>query len=107
MVTVAYVAFGIQCHHCDSPLTNGITCPRCNRYGLSCSICRIAVKGVYRLSLLEFIKGCSLSTLGCSNFCLSCGHGGHTFHMMDWFTDHDVCPTGCGCHCIDQPSNLL
>ena len=38
---------------------------------------------------------------GCSNLCLSCGHGGHTHHLMDWFASHSTCPSGCGCRCLE------
>ena len=41
---------------------------------------------------------------GSSSFCLACGHGGHAFHVDEWFKTHDMCPTGCGCYCLyDNP----
>ena len=41
---------------------------------------------------------------GWSSFCLACGHGGHTVHMMEWFKSYEECPAGCGCLClIDNP----
>ena len=43
-----------------------------------------------------------LSLAGASSFCLACGHGGHSSHMMAWFQGHDVCPTGCGCKCLQE-----
>jgi hypothetical protein len=39
-------------------------------------------------------------SLGLSNFCLSCGHGGHTAHLTQWFKSENECPTGCGCQCL-------
>lgn len=30
-----------------------------------------------------------------------CGHGGHTKHIEEWFSDMDVCPSGCGCKCLE------
>lgn len=39
--------------------------------------------------------------LGASNFCVACGHGGHTYHLMSWFESMDVCPSGCGCRCLE------
>lgn len=39
---------------------------------------------------------------GASNFCLMCGHGGHTLHMLEWFQSHELCPSGCGCHCLES-----
>lgn len=37
---------------------------------------------------------------GASNFCLTCGHGGHASHMLEWFKEQNTCPTGCGCKCL-------
>ncbi len=39
---------------------------------------------------------------GSSNFCLSCGHGGHARHMLEWFTKYGVCPSVCGCRCLES-----
>ena len=38
---------------------------------------------------------------GASNFCVACGHGGHTYHLMTWFESMDMCPSGCGCRCLE------
>ena len=38
---------------------------------------------------------------GASNFCVACGHGGHTYHLMTWFERMEVCPSGCGCRCLE------
>jgi len=46
----------------------------------TCSICE------------EFVKGGSI-------VCPTCGHGGHTLHMQQWFANMDECPSGCGCDC--------
>ena len=45
---------------------------------------------------------CVVCAAGLSNFCLVCGHGGHTGHMMEWFVSQTVCPTGCGCSCMKE-----
>uniref|UniRef100_A0A671KUU5 WD repeat-containing protein 59-like n=1 Tax=Sinocyclocheilus anshuiensis TaxID=1608454 RepID=A0A671KUU5_9TELE len=76
------IEFGIYCCHCRSQAC-GTQCAVCKRFTFQCAICHVAVRGS-------------------SNFCLSCGHGGHTSHMMDWFRSQEVCPTGCGCHCLLQ-----
>ncbi|XP_065139846.2 GATOR2 complex protein WDR59 isoform X1 [Paramisgurnus dabryanus] len=76
------IEFGVYCCHCRSQ-ARGTQCAVCKRFTFQCAICHVAVRGS-------------------SNFCLSCGHGGHTSHMMDWFRSQDVCPTGCGCHCLLQ-----
>ncbi|XP_069386399.1 GATOR2 complex protein WDR59 isoform X2 [Paralichthys olivaceus] len=76
------IEFGVYCCHCRSQ-ARGTQCAVCKRLTFQCAICHVAVRGS-------------------SNFCLSCGHGGHTSHMMDWFRQQDECPTGCGCHCLLQ-----
>lgn len=47
---------------------------------------------------------CQLSVRGQSMFCLACGHGGHTMHVQEWFSLHNVCPSGCGCRCLFSQS---
>uniref|UniRef100_UPI003AAC7ED3 GATOR2 complex protein WDR59 isoform X3 n=1 Tax=Centroberyx gerrardi TaxID=166262 RepID=UPI003AAC7ED3 len=76
------IEFGLYCCHCRSQ-ARGTQCAVCKRLTFQCAICHVAVRGS-------------------SNFCLSCGHGGHTSHMMDWFRCQDECPAGCGCQCLLQ-----
>uniref|UniRef100_A0A3Q0QUS7 WD repeat domain 59 n=1 Tax=Amphilophus citrinellus TaxID=61819 RepID=A0A3Q0QUS7_AMPCI len=76
------IEFGVFCCHCRSQ-ARGTQCAVCKRLTFQCAICHVAVRGS-------------------SNFCLSCGHGGHTSHMMDWFRRQDECPAGCGCRCLLQ-----
>ncbi|KAG8200611.1 hypothetical protein JTE90_022233 [Oedothorax gibbosus] len=75
------VDFINECRFCKKDVT-GPQCPGCKKYCFSCVICGIAVKG-------------------CSSFCVVCGHGGHTTHMQEWFSDMEVCPSGCGCRCLE------
>ncbi|XP_071959195.1 GATOR2 complex protein WDR59-like [Antedon mediterranea] len=77
-----FVNFGITCQHCQKRVFS-IQCDDCRWFSFSCAICHVAVKGS-------------------SNFCLTCGHGGHTSHMLEWFKEEAVCPTGCGCKCAYQ-----
>ncbi|XP_077448423.1 GATOR2 complex protein WDR59 [Stigmatopora argus] len=79
------VELRVLCCHCGSP-GRGAQCAACKRHSFRCAVCHVAVRGS-------------------SHFCLSCGHGGHTGHMMDWFRKRDQCPAGCGCRCLRQ-SNL-
>ncbi|XP_077687070.1 GATOR2 complex protein WDR59 isoform X2 [Eretmochelys imbricata] len=74
------IEFGVYCIHCRSEV-RGTQCAICKGFTFQCAICHVAVRGS-------------------SNFCLTCGHGGHTSHMMEWFRTQEVCPTGCGCHCL-------
>jgi hypothetical protein len=50
-------------------------------FGPRCGICLTGVRGLFIL-------------------CTVCGHGGHEGHMLSWFSLQNVCPTGCGCHCV-------
>ena len=34
--------------------------------------------------------------------CGTCGHGGHFECMADWFSAESLCPTGCGCQCVER-----
>uniref|UniRef100_H3BW40 WD repeat domain 59 n=1 Tax=Tetraodon nigroviridis TaxID=99883 RepID=H3BW40_TETNG len=76
------IEFGVYCCHCRSQ-ARGTQCAVCKHLAFQCAVCHVAVRGS-------------------SNFCLSCGHGGHTGHMMDWFRRQDECPAGCGCRCLLQ-----
>lgn len=74
------IEFGVYCHYCKTE-TRGVKCPKCKMQAFQCVICHTGVRGT-------------------SNFCLHCGHGGHTTHMKEWFKQEDQCPTGCGCQCL-------
>jgi hypothetical protein len=67
------VVFSIYCRICDKQLQESNFCPNCKIYGISCSICHIAVRGT-------------------STFCFHCGHGGHFKHMIEWFKEEEYCP---------------
>lgn len=56
-------------------------CETCKSFIVKCTVCRISVRGLL-------------------SFCRSCGHGGHMFHLIDWFKQYELCATGCGCPCL-------
>jgi len=69
------------CLSCGKPLSFGANiCHSCNDHAFRCSICTNPVKGLFTV-------------------CIYCGHGGHMQHISDWFENHSVCPTACGCSC--------
>ncbi|KAI9486044.1 MAG: hypothetical protein EXX96DRAFT_592887 [Benjaminiella poitrasii] len=75
----------VSCYVCGAELSmNDKYCLRCRkiRKMIRCCFCHILVKGLV-------------------NFCIHCGHGGHSQHMEDWFVKHQevYCMTGCGCKC--------
>ncbi|XP_062593014.1 GATOR2 complex protein WDR59-like isoform X3 [Saccostrea cucullata] len=80
------IEFGVRCYHCHQE-GRGAKCGSCKSLAFNCSICHIGVKGN-------------------STFCLRCGHGGHTTHMIDWFKENKECPTGCSCKCVEAKSEI-
>eukprot|EP01134_Creolimax_fragrantissima_P000908 CFRG0908T1 len=72
----------IACSTCLKPLLkSGSGCQRCrNRSNSLCGLCRQVVSGPYA-------------------WCQGCGHGGHLHHMQQWFSNNDMCPTGCNHRC--------
>ena len=45
---------------------------------------------------------CCICQISCHKmiaFCSKCQHGGHVHHYQEWFKNHNVCPSGCGCYC--------
>lgn len=59
------VEFVTECSGCNKAKRTS-ACGPCQRPVLFCALCCIPVKGA-------------------ANACLSCGHGGHLIHMMQWF----------------------
>jgi hypothetical protein len=64
-----------------------------------------------KVAVTVFVKVLYLITvlfsIGLSNFCMVCGHGGHSDHMISWFETETVCPTGCGCSCMVETASML
>lgn len=77
--------------------SDSVPCTTCTNpiFTHSCNV-RIpfVVSPARRISFCLFVTGAS-------NFCVACGHGGHTYHLMTWFESMDVCPSGCGCRCLE------
>ena len=75
------------CYGCADQIKPGTICEFCRMtpIGIKCSICHLQGRGR-------------------TTFCLKCAHGGHVDHMFEWFVQEKnfVCPTGCGCHCLDH-----
>uniref|UniRef100_A0A1B6EDS3 RWD domain-containing protein n=1 Tax=Clastoptera arizonana TaxID=38151 RepID=A0A1B6EDS3_9HEMI len=81
------IEINTECQHCRKPGQDAF-CTSCGKPCLQCVICHISVRGS-------------------ANFCLVCGHGGHMTHMQQWFKKENVCPSGCGCHCLIETANVL
>jgi hypothetical protein len=78
---VTGITFTPICQTCLTPVDETNVCRKCEDYAFQCSICCHAVRGACL-------------------WCPMCSHGGHAEHMMSWFENHQVCPTGCGCVCV-------
>lgn len=77
------ISFAITCLNCnkeDAVSDGGNICSSCGDYAFRCTICDNAVRGIYTV-------------------CHLCGHGGHMNHMLKWFDENKMCPSGCGCLC--------
>ena len=69
----------VSCRECGQTV-KGPRCVFCHSVAVRCSICRLPCPGLTAL-------------------CPQCGHGGHLHHLRSWFSQHQTCPTGCGCYC--------
>jgi hypothetical protein len=58
---------------------------KCGKFNTHCSIWDIPVQGRFW-------------------WCQLCGHGGHAYHMKQWFLKSQACPTGWGHECINRES---
>lgn len=75
------IGWNITCPQCGEDTDfNTNFCRKCRDFAFRCSLCNNAVRGLFTV-------------------CELCRHGGHVNHMSMWFSNHDECPTGCGCHC--------
>ncbi|XP_018901839.2 GATOR2 complex protein WDR59 [Bemisia tabaci] len=81
------IEFVTECPSCRQSIRDSY-CSTCKALPLQCVICHLSVRGS-------------------TNFCLVCGHGGHTNHLLDWFKKEEMCPTGCGCACLKESANVL
>ena len=71
-----------MCGLCRKQLNSrfGWICERCKTQPSNCSICHVAVTGLFV-------------------WCQGCAHGGHVQHMKEWLANNTLCPAGCGHHC--------
>ena len=77
-----------KCQSCNATII-GSSCRQCKDTKDHCAVCNLPIKG-----------------LGWS--CVQCGHGGHWNHIKQhFFEPMQLCPTGCGCQCLNQMSDYL
>jgi Zinc-ribbon, C4HC2 type len=78
-----------ECTRCGTQVQAERACAKCGGFGFQCSVCQLTVRGA-------------------SFFCSSCGHGGHSQHIAQWFASgQKLCPTGCGCACLEREQQSL
>lgn len=80
------ISMGLICGSCSSKTIDPV-CSSCRDFALRCSVCQLVVRGQ-------------------SMFCMTCGHGGHTTHLREWFEVESACPTGCGCWCKQATATM-
>ncbi|CEG37428.1 Conserved WD40 repeat-containing protein [Plasmopara halstedii] len=80
------ISIGLVCASCTSK-TIDLVCSSCRDFAVRCSVCQLVVRGQ-------------------SMFCMTCGHGGHTAHLREWFEIETTCPTGCGCWCKQATATM-
>eukprot|EP01064_Diplonema_japonicum_P004880 TRINITY_DN13222_c0_g1_i2.p1 TRINITY_DN13222_c0_g1~~TRINITY_DN13222_c0_g1_i2.p1 ORF type:complete len:902 (+),score=174.55 TRINITY_DN13222_c0_g1_i2:129-2834(+) len=76
-----------DCRHVVSQNPRVSVCSKCQAPLPKCSVC-IQVLGIQKEPIHQL------------TWCLTCQHGGHVDHLLEWFTRHEHCPVaGCECHC--------
>ncbi|XP_050551172.1 GATOR complex protein WDR59-like [Spodoptera frugiperda] len=75
-----------ECARCGA-VVRGAACGHCARLALRCAVCARPVRGL-------------------AAACHYCAHAGHALHMLHWFSQHDTCPTGCGCKCVMEGNSV-
>eukprot|EP01063_Lacrimia_lanifica_P002688 TRINITY_DN11422_c0_g1_i1.p1 TRINITY_DN11422_c0_g1~~TRINITY_DN11422_c0_g1_i1.p1 ORF type:complete len:1050 (+),score=326.20 TRINITY_DN11422_c0_g1_i1:116-3151(+) len=66
-------------------------CPYCSAPAPKCSVC------------VQVLGAGNDPSFPVQNFtwCLTCKHGGHVGHLLEWFAEHKSCPVaGCNCECM-------
>ena len=67
-----------KCQYCRNKESGSeVKCylDKCSKFNSHCSVCDIPVRGRFW-------------------WCQCCGHGGHSYHMKQWFSGSNCCPTG-------------
>ena len=78
-------SIALTCAHCrkaSEPGEQGPYCTHCHAVMSACALCEMPVRGPYV-------------------WCQGCGHGGHAQHMVEWFAQYALCPTGCLHQCVE------
>eukprot|EP00300_Choanocystis_sp_HF-7_P018920 c20183_g1_i2.p1 GENE.c20183_g1_i2~~c20183_g1_i2.p1 ORF type:complete len:995 (+),score=180.09 c20183_g1_i2:38-3022(+) len=89
--------------------TNSYSCPHCHKPLPRCGVCMMALGSRAAPSGHQNVRNTSSIVPDGEDFyswfswCQTCRHGGHALHLLDWFSNHVVCPvTGCDCRCFIQ-----
>lgn len=79
--------FVVKCKKCKNPIKDGY-CFDCDLFNVKCSLCNTGVRGAALV-------------------CLKCGHGGHSNHLIAWFSEESLCSVNCGCCCLFETMSIL
>jgi WD repeat-containing protein mio len=126
VLSVVPAQIEVRCNYCSSPLSlkqnQGVTnawlskmqpllncCPQCRKPLPRCSVCLLSMSALnpYTELMRERRENSSaMASLSSQNFaewwswCTRCRHGGHSHHLLGWFSVHKICPvSGCDCQC--------
>ncbi|XP_065666552.1 GATOR2 complex protein MIOS-B isoform X2 [Hydra vulgaris] len=88
----------------NSRQSKAMACPNCRQPLPRCSICMINMGSLsshtQKLGNRAKFENVVNPYLNWFTWCQMCRHGGHSVHLIEWFTDHLHCPvTGCNCTC--------
>lgn len=88
-----------------------VSCSNCAKTLPRCSLCLTQLgtaAGIYWRPGLLFSKSDRKLSPFSSWFtwCQTCRHGGHSAHLLGWFSENSICPVaGCKCKCMSMDAN--
>jgi WD repeat-containing protein mio len=77
-------------------------CPSCSRSLPRCCVCLSTLKSINPHFVNEKKVDYQIESI---TWCEKCHHGGHTSHILEWFSENQECPAfncGCECACLDS-----
>eukprot|EP01129_Flabellula_baltica_P010964 TRINITY_DN4707_c0_g1_i1.p1 TRINITY_DN4707_c0_g1~~TRINITY_DN4707_c0_g1_i1.p1 ORF type:complete len:829 (-),score=133.27 TRINITY_DN4707_c0_g1_i1:26-2512(-) len=74
-------------------------CCECGSSLPSCSLCLLPIFSIPFQANAQHLQ---MDPENSFTWCQSCQHGGHIYHILEWFEHHNMCPVpDCNCACMD------
>ncbi|KAJ9449306.1 SEH-associated protein 4 [Diplonema papillatum] len=97
----------VLCADCRHNVAFGTQARVVGNSGKPSNVCRSCFNPLPKCSVCLQPLGCETSGMRDSfspsnqiTWCLSCKHGGHIAHLLEWFSTHEQCPVAsCTCPC--------